>query len=170
LKELASFFFDHRRNGKMTALRGKLKRYLVGSILLFCVFPLAGDCLTLITPEEAAQPDQPIPRGMKLTRIEGNGPQIKIHSPDLEEPLHNPFVDIAFEASPDKTIDFDTLSIKYLKLISIDLTGRIKPYLDNNRLMVKDVRVPQGKHRVQLLIAYTSGEKTMMEIVLNIEK
>jgi hypothetical protein len=36
--------------------------------------------------------------------------------------------------------------------------------------MVKDVKVPQGKHRLQLLIAYTSGEETMMEIVLNVEK
>jgi len=106
-----------------------------------------------------------------LTKAEGDGPQIKVHSPNLEEPLRIPFLmDIAFEASSDKTIDFDTLSIKYIKLISIDLTGKIKPYLNNNRLMVKDVKVPQGKHRLQLFIAYTSGEKTMMEIILNVEK
>jgi hypothetical protein len=36
--------------------------------------------------------------------------------------------------------------------------------------MVKDVKVPQGKHRLQLFIAYTSGEKTMIEIVLNVDK
>lgn len=106
-----------------------------------------------------------------MTRMEGDGPQIKIHSPNLEEPLSIPFqVDIAFEASPEKTIDFDSLSIKYLKVIAIDLTGRIKPYLNNNRLTVKDVKVPQGRHRLQFFIAYTSGEKTMMEIFLNVEK
>jgi len=140
---------------------------------LFATYSFAGDFLTLITPEEAAQPDAPMirTRGIKMTKIEGDGPQIKIHSPNLEEPLRIPFaLDIAFEASTDKIIDFDTLSIKYLKLISLDLTGKIKPYLDNNRLMVKDVKVPQGKHRLQLFIAYTSGEKTMMEIVLNTEK
>jgi len=140
---------------------------------LFANYSFAGDLLTLITPEEAAQPDAPMirTRGIKMAKTEGDGPQIKIHSPNLEEPLQIPFLlDIAFEASTDKIIDFDTLSIKYLKLISIDLTGKIKPYLDNNRLMVKDVKVPQGKHRLQLFIAYTSGEKTMMEIVLNTEK
>jgi hypothetical protein len=140
---------------------------------LFATYSFAGDFLTLITPEEAAQPDAPMirTRGIKMAKTEGDGPQIKIHSPNLEEPLQIPFLlDIAFEASTDKIIDFDTLSIKYLKLISIDLTGKIKPYLDNNRLMVKDVKVPQGKHRLQLFIAYTSGEKTMMEIVLNTEK
>jgi len=36
--------------------------------------------------------------------------------------------------------------------------------------MVKDVKVPQGKHRLQLFIAYTSGEKTTMEIILNVKK
>ena len=149
------------------------KFFFYVSFILFITYPSTGYCFTLITPEEAAQPDAPMKRtkGIKFTRIEGDGPHIKIHSPNLEEPLRIPFVmDIAFEASSDKIIDFDTLSIKYIKLISIDLTGRIKPYLNNNRLMVKDVKVPRGKHRLQLCIAYTSGEKTMMEIVLNIEK
>ena len=145
--------------------------FLWGSFLLFAIYPNAGHCFTLITPEEAAQPDAPIPRGVKLTTIEGNGPQIKIYSPNLNEPLRIPFImDIAFEASSDKTIDFDSLTIKCLKLIPIDLTEKMKPYLNNSRLTVKDVKVPQGKHRLQLSIAYTSGEKTMMEIVLSAEK
>jgi hypothetical protein len=106
-----------------------------------------------------------------MTRTEGDGPQIKIYSPNLEERLRVPFlVDIVFEASSNKIIDYDSLSVKYLKLVHIDLTGRIKPYVNNNRLMVRDVKVPQGKHRLQLFIAYTSGEKTMMEIVLNVER
>jgi hypothetical protein len=161
---------------KMIKTRKRLILFFGVSFLFFALFAtysFAGDFLTLITPEEAAQPDAPMirTRGIKMTRTEGDGPQIKIHSPNLEEPLRIPFlVDIGFEASSDKTINFDTLSVKYLKLISIDLTGRIKPYLNNNKLMVKDVKVPQGKHRLQLFIAYTSGEKTMMEIVLVVEK
>jgi len=160
----------------MTEIRKGLTLFWGVSFLLFALFAtysFAGDFLTLITPEEAAQPDAPMirTRGIKLTRIEGDGPQIKMLSPNLEEPLRIPFLfDIAFEASSDKIIDYDSLSVKYLKLVSIDLTGKIKPYLNNNRLMVKDVKVPQGKHRLQLFIAYTSGEKTMMEIVLIVEK
>jgi len=151
-------------------IRRKLKLFLWVSFFLFCIYPFAAYGLTLITPEEAAQPDAPIPRGIK-TKTEGNGPQIKVYSPNLDEPLRVPFImDISFEASSDKTIDFDSLKIKYLKLVPIDVTGKIKPYLNNNRLMVKDVKVPQGKHRLQLFIAYTSGEKTMMEIVLMVEK
>jgi hypothetical protein len=165
-----------RGTEKMIKTRKKRILCFWVSFLLFALFPtdpFAGDFVTLITSEEAAQPDAPMirTRGIKMTRTEGDGPQIKIHSPNLEEPLRIPFLmDIAFEASSDKIIDFDTLSIKYIKLIPINLTGKIKPYLNNNRLMVKDVKVPQGKHRLQLFIAYTSGEKTMMEIVLDTEK
>ncbi len=154
----------------MIKIRKGLKLCFWVSFFLFVIQPGAGDCLTLITPEEAAQPDAPTPRGIK-TRTEGNGPQIKIYSPSPDEPLRIPFImDIAFEGLPDKIIDFDSLRIKYLKLVPIDLTGKIKPYLNNNRLMVKDVKVPKGKHRLQLSIAYASGEKTMMEIVLNVDK
>jgi hypothetical protein len=155
---------------KMVKIRKRLTLCFWVSLFLFFIYPYAGDCLTLITPEEAAQPDAPIPRGIK-TKTEGNGPQIKVYSPNLDEPLRVPFImDISFEASSDKTIDFESLKIKYLKLVPIDVTGKIKPYLNNNRLMVKDVKVPQGKHRLQLSIAYASGEKTMMEIVLNVDK
>jgi len=79
-------------------------------------------------------------------------------------------MDIAFEASSDKAIDPTSLSVKYLKVISIDLTDRMKPYLNDNRLVIKDLKVPEGKHRLQFSIAYTSGEKSMMEIVLSVEK
>jgi hypothetical protein len=158
---------------RMIHIRKKLPLLSCLLFFLLAAFSFAGDLLTLITPEEAAQPDAPVirTRGVKITRTEGDGPQIKIYSPNLEEPLRIPFLlDIAFEASSDKIIDFDTLSVKYLKLMSIDLTGRIKPHLDQNRLIVKNVKVPQGKHRLQLFIAYTSGEKTTMEILLNVEK
>lgn len=141
------------------------------SFLLILIYPDAGHSLTLITPEEAAQPEVPLLRGMECSRLEGNGPQIKITSPKLDEPLLTPFVvDIAFEASSNKIIDYDSLTIRYLKIIPIDLTSRVKPYLNNNRLMLKGVKVPQGRHCLQLLIGYASGEKTLMEIVLKVEK
>ncbi|MCJ7784870.1 MAG: hypothetical protein MUP41_13135 [Desulfobacterales bacterium] len=155
----------------MMKIRTSLILFLGVFPLLFVLYPHTGHGLTLITPEEAAQPDAPVPRGVKLRTIQENGPQIKIFSPNPAEPIRVPFIlDIAFEASSDKTVDLDSLSIKYLKLIAIDLTGRMKPYLNGNRLVVKEVKVPQGKHRLQFSIAYASGEKTMMEIVLNVEK
>jgi hypothetical protein len=64
------------------------------SFLLFLFYPHAGHGFTLITPEEAAQADVPLlrGRGIECSRFEGNGPQIKITSPKLDEPLLTPFV------------------------------------------------------------------------------
>jgi len=112
-----SFFSTTRGAEEMTQIRKKLALRWCLLFFLFAAYSFAGDLLTLITPEEAAQPDAPVPRGIK-TRTEGNGPQIKVYSPNLDEPLRVPFImDISFEASSDKIIDFDTLSVKYLKLI-----------------------------------------------------
>jgi len=68
---------------KMTTFRKRLILSLWSSFLLFAPCPYAGDFFTPITPEEAIQTDAAIPSGLEFTRVEGNGTQIKILSPDL---------------------------------------------------------------------------------------
>jgi hypothetical protein len=130
---------------------------------------LSGHSFTLITLEEALQPEVPFLK--ECSSLKENGPHIKINAPNLDAPLLTPFVvDIAFEAPWNKIIDYDSLRVRYLKFIPIDLTYRVKLYLNNNRLMLKDVKVPQGRHCLQVQIGYKSGEKTLMEILLNVVK
>ena len=156
---------------EVTEMGKRLGFLLALSVLFFILDVSPGQSLDLITREEARQPAVPLLRGMECTRSEGEGPQVKIVSPRLDGPLHMPLaIDIVFEAASNKIIDYDSLRLKYLKLISIDLTDRVKPYLKNNRLMVRDVKVPQGRHCLQLSIGYTSGEETLMEIFLNVMK
>ncbi len=150
-------------------MRNPFRLLFVSLFLLSLFFPLSGHSFTLITPEEALQPEVPFLK--ECSSPEENGPHIKINAPKLNLPLLTPFVvDIAFEASRNKIIDYDSLRVRYLKFIPIDLTDRVKPYLDNNRLMLKDVKVPQGRHCLQVLIGYKSREKTLMEILLNVVK
>jgi hypothetical protein len=137
--------------------------------LFSLLFPLSGHGFTLSTQEEALRPEVPFLK--ECSRLEEDGPHIKINAPRLDVPLLTPFVvDIAFESSRNKIIDYDSLRVRYLKFIPIDLTDRVKPYLDNNRLVLKEVKVPQGRHCLQLLIGYKSGEKTLMEIPLSVVK
>ena len=143
------------------------------AVLLFLSRPPLGYCLTLITPEEAAKPDAPLvtKRGFVISQQEVLGPKINIFTPKADEKIRNPFfIEIRFEKLPDKVIDFQTLKLKYIKFIPIDLTKRVLPFLQENRLTVKDVDVPQGKHKLRLSIAYATGETSEMEIVLNVEK
>lgn len=150
-------------------MRSPFRLLFLSLFLLSLFFPLSGHGFTLITTEEALQPEVPFLK--ECSRIEENGPHIKINAPKLDVPFLTPFVvDIAFEAFRNKIIDYDSLGVRYLKFIPIDLTDRVKPYLNNNRLMLKDVKVPQGRHCLQVLTGYKSGEKTLMEILLNVVK
>jgi len=142
---------------------------IVISIFLFLMDPCSAHPFTLITLEEALQPEVPFLKD--CSRREEDGPQVKINSPSLDVPLLTPFVvDITFEASQNKIIDYESLKVRYLKFIPIDLTDRVKPFLTKNRLMLEEVKVPQGRHCLQLMIGYESGEKTLMEILLNVIK
>lgn len=150
-------------------MKSALRLFFLTLFFLSLLFPSSGHGFTLITLEEALQPEAPFLK--ECSSLEENGPHITINAPRLDLPLLTPFVvDIAFEASQNKIIDYDSLKLRYLKFIPIDLTDRVKPYLNNNRLMLKDVKVPQGRHCLQLMISYTSGEKTLMEILLNVIK
>ncbi|MCX5814082.1 MAG: hypothetical protein NT178_16300 [Proteobacteria bacterium] len=153
----------------------KVLNSFIGFIVLAGFLCIANVCLgvTLITPEEAARPDKPVvtSRGIDILQSGDDGPVVRILAPKQYETLQTPVgMEVVFEATPDKTIDYETLTIKYLKLISIDITDRLKPFLKNNRLLATGVCVPQGKHRLQLSIAYVSGEKTTMDIVLKVDR
>jgi hypothetical protein len=155
----------------MANMGNRFRILFLGLFLSLVFSPLTGYGFTLITLQEATQPEPSSLFGVKCSRLEEGGPQIKISSPKPDEPLIAPFVvDVSFEAPPGKTIDYGSLRLRYLKLIPIDLTDRVKGYLTQNRLLLKDVNVPQGQHCLQLLIAYTTGEETLMEIFLQVIK
>jgi hypothetical protein len=162
-------FFDEEDMNKVLNL-------LIGLIALGGFLCIPHTCLgmmTLITPEEAAQPEEFViaPKGIEIVQFEDKGPDVRILAPKQNETLRVPLgLDVVFEAAPDKTIDYETLRIKYLKFISIDITDRLKPFLRNNRLLATVLCAPVGRHRLQLSIAYVSGEKTTMDIVLKVDR
>ncbi len=145
------------------------------AVSVFLLLANAHVCLAfaLITPEEAALPDKPPSalKGIDNFQTKGNGPTIRVLAPKASDTLRTPLsLDVAFEALPDRTIDYSTLDVEYVKLISINLTRRLRPYLQGNRLIVNDLDVPAGRHRFLVSIAYTSGEKTTVDVVLSVDK
>jgi hypothetical protein len=122
----------------------------------------APDTLQLVTEEEAAAAPEFRTRGAGPV-LPKNGPVIKILQPTVTGgDLATPFpLEIEFEARvggpPAK---MDTLKVTYLKLIELDITDRVRPHLKDNRLMVKDCHIPQGRHRVRISIADGDGNMT----------
>ncbi len=100
----------------------------------------------LITSSEAALPtDQVTGRERGITRA----PNVVIVSPSpaagtLKSPLS---LKIRFESHGGAEIDVDSVLLTYLKKPAVDLTQRIKPFIDASGIDVEDAEVPPGSTR-----------------------
>lgn len=65
-------------------------------------------------------------------------------------------------------IDLTSLKVTLLKFISIDLTDRLKPYVNLQGITVKDAKVPTGTYRVRISLSDTQGKTTAKEIAFEI--
>jgi hypothetical protein len=130
----------------------------------------------LITPEEAAQPDAPpeTPAAVKLrtrgrTAPETLGPKVEMLSPPDGQPTAAPVtLQVKFTANL-APIDLNSLKVKVVKLIKIDITERVKPYLSAEGITIPDAKFPSGKFRVKLEIADVKGNITEGEAELIIK-
>ena len=118
------------------------------------------EAIWLVTEGEAMLPSPPAARGS--AELPKNGPVIKIERPALMSDLSTPFpVEVVFEPRPGGApVKMDSLKVTYLKVIEVDVTDRFKPYIKENRLLVEKANVPQGKHRLKILIADQDGKMT----------
>ena len=130
----------------------------------------APDELQLVTEQEAAAAPEFRTRGPAPV-LPKNGPVIKIMQPtagggDVTTPFP---LEIEFESRPGGLpAKMETLKVSYLKLIELDITDRVRPYLRENRLLVKDCNIPQGRHRVKISIADRDGNVTAEIIEMRI--
>lgn len=116
--------------------------------------------LWLVTEGEAMLAGAPMSRG--TPDLPKNGPLIKIDRPALTAELSPPFpVEVTFEPRPGGApVKMESLKVTYLKVIEVDVTDRFKPYIKENRLIVEKANVPQGRHRLKILISDQNGNQT----------
>ena len=116
-----------------------------------------------ITPEEAQLPAyQGIPhfktRGIPL------GPRIVVLSPPASGDAfvsNRPVkLKVRFETTPDAPVDIRSLKVTYLRLLGIDITDRVRPYVNENGIEVDNVEIPPGEHRIELEIKDRQGHDT----------
>ena len=129
----------------------------------------AADALQLVTDQEAAAAPEFRTRGPG-PGLPKDGPVIKILQPTAAGEVATPFpLEIEFEprggGSPAR---METLKITYLKLIELDITERVRPYITANRVMVKECNIPQGRHRVRISVADHDGKVTAEVIEMRV--
>jgi hypothetical protein len=120
----------------------------------------------LITEEEAKLPP---PKGAVATDRRGvtRGPKVKYI--DESEPIHSPMhLQVTFESFGGAKIDPDSVKVTYLKTPNVDLTPRIKPFVQGAGIDAPDVELPVGDHMVRIDVKDSDGRIGSTSFVLRV--
>jgi hypothetical protein len=142
-----------------------LPAFIVGLLVgLPSGYPLAQEPTWLVTEGEALLP--PAPTARAAPELPQRGPIIRVQSPPLDGEVASPFpVEIVFEPrSGGAPVAIESLKVTYLKLFEVDITERFRPYITENRIFVKNAKIPLGRHRLRIAIADAEGNMTVQII------
>ena len=163
-----------RRSGMLPVdEKSKLVRSCLPGLLIAATVLVASSAIpacashVLITEEEARLPP---PKGAVATDRRGvtRGPKIKYI--DESEPLHSPMhLHVKFESFGGAKIDPDSVKVTYLKTPNVDLTPRVKPFVQNAGIDMPDVELPVGDHMVRVDVRDSDGRTGSTTFVLKIE-
>jgi hypothetical protein len=120
----------------------------------------------LITQEEAKLPP---PKGAIVADRRGitRGPKIKLL--DDSEPIHSPMhLQVMFESFGGAKIDLDSVKVTYLRTPNVDLTPRIKPFVQSAGIDIPDVELPLGEHMVRIDLKDSDGRIGSTSFVLKV--
>ncbi|MBN1880981.1 MAG: hypothetical protein JW885_02300 [Deltaproteobacteria bacterium] len=145
-------------------------RAVIAFMVIFLISMTAGafcgDSVLLVTAEEAAQPS------IRAAGEEKNdGPVISIHSPENDATLSGTFrLYIEVEKKEDGAdVLMDSLKVRYLKVVPIDITDRVRDYISGTSLDVPNAEFPAGNHRTEIYIedaeGYASSKVFHVEVV-----
>jgi hypothetical protein len=120
----------------------------------------------LITDDEAKLPP---PKGAIAADRRGitRGPRIELI--DDKEPIHSPMhLQLKFESYGGAKIDPDSVKVTYMRTPNVDLTGRVKPFVQAAGIDIPDVELPVGDHMVRVDIKDSDGRIGTTSFVLKV--
>jgi hypothetical protein len=120
----------------------------------------------LITEEEAKLPP---PKGAVAADRRGitRGPKIEFVA--YPEPIHSPMhLQMKFESYGGAKIDLDSVRITYLRTPNVDLTPRIKSFVQATGIDVPDVQLPAGDHMLRVDVKDSDGRVGSASFVLKV--
>lgn len=148
---------------------------LTGALLWASFTAFAGKAapLELITPAEAAQPNllpakdgSPITGNQSLhlnsvtTLPVAGAPQILVETPAGGTPVSAPFpVKIRFVPSTGAKINLESVRVDVLKMVTISLLSRVRPYLTAAGINVPEAKIPTGTYNVRITVADDQGRE-----------
>ena len=120
----------------------------------------------LITPEEAQLPP---PRGAVATDRRGVTRAPKIKCAEDGETIHSPtHLLLTFESFGGAKIDPDSVKVTYLKTPNVDLTSRVKSFVQASGIDIPDVELPTGDHMIRVDVKDSDGRLGSASFVLKV--
>jgi hypothetical protein len=128
--------------------------------------PASAFAAALITPEEAALP------GMKGAVANSNrgitrGPKITVSDEGGAKSAPIRF-QVKFQPLGGSTIDLDGLKVIYLKQPNVDLTPRVKPFVQPTGIDMPDALLPPGNHLMRIDVKDSEGRVSTTSFLLKI--
>jgi hypothetical protein len=121
----------------------------------------------LISENEAKLPDDDI-----RTRAIFLGPRVVVVDPaPTAGMIKSPFIlRVRFEPRGGARVDLDSVVVTYQKRPLIDLTQRIKRYIQPTGIVVEDAAVPAGEHRIRIDVRDTDGRRGSAEFTVRVAR
>jgi hypothetical protein len=127
----------------------------IGSVAIVLLLAGAAQATQLITEDEARLPP---PKGAIAADRRGilRGPKVEIVSP--HGAAHSPLrLQLKFESFGGATINPDSVKVIYLRSPNVDLTPRVKPFIQASGIDMPQAELPPGEYMVRVDVKDSDG-------------
>ena len=139
----------------------------LAAILVFAQLLNVHAGVVLITPEEALLPT---PKDVFASRAITRGPRIDLANVDTSQ-LRSPVsLHLKFRGFGGATINMHSLRVTYMKSPNVDLTSRVKPFVQPSGIEIQDAEVPPGEHLVRVEVQDSEGRQTSTVFLLAVSR
>lgn len=139
---------------------------MLGCVAAVTIASLPARAAQLITADEAKLPP---PKGAIATDRRGitRGPKVDVMTAadQVKSPMH---LQLKFEPYGGAKIDPDSVKVTYLRTPNVDLTARVKSFVQATGIDMPDVELPAGEHMVRVDIKDTDGRAGTTSFVLKV--
>jgi hypothetical protein len=143
-----------------------MRKTLLGLVAAGLLIPGAAQATQLITEEEAKLPP---PKGAITTDRRGilRGPKVEVVSPGdaVSSPLR---LQLKFESFGGAKIDPDSVKVIFLRTPNVDITSRVKPFIQADGINMQDAELPPGEYMVRVDIKDSDGRPGTASFTLKV--
>ena len=143
-----------------------MRKTLLGLVAAGLLIPGAAQATQLITEEEAKLPP---PKGAIAADRRGilRGPKVEVVSPSdaVSSPLR---LQLKFESFGGAKIDPDSVKVIFLRSPNVDLTSRVKPFIQADGINMQDAELPPGEYIVRVDIKDSDGRPGTASFTLKV--